>query len=59
MTGSTQAQRIYFDRHQEARERVALVAGLHPNNSGKYDNVRNLTDEELMRIIAAGLEKTE
>jgi hypothetical protein len=59
MTGSTQAQRIYFDRHQQALERVALVAGPLPNNSGKYDNVRNLTEEELMRIVAAGLEKTE
>jgi hypothetical protein len=59
MTGSTQALRIYFALHQQAHERIALVAGPQPNNSGKYDDLGNLTDEELMRIIAAGLEKTK
>jgi Family of unknown function (DUF5681) len=59
MTGSTPALRIYFGLHQQAHERVALVAGPQPNNSGKYDP-KHLTDEELMRMIAAaGLEKTE
>lgn len=58
MTGSTQASRIYFGLHQQAHERVALVAGTQPNNSGKYD-ISNLTDEELMRIAVAGLEKNE
>jgi hypothetical protein len=33
--------------------------GPQPNNSGKYDDVNNLTDEELMRIVAASLEKTK
>jgi hypothetical protein len=35
------------------------VAGRQLNNSGKYDDVRNLTEEELMWIAAGGLEKTE
>jgi hypothetical protein len=57
MTGSTQASRIYFGLHQRAHERGDLVAGPQPNNSGKYDDLNNLTDEELMRIAAAGLKK--
>jgi hypothetical protein len=56
MTGSTQALRMYLDYLQRAHERVALEAGPQPNNFGKYD-VKNLTDEELMRLIAAGLEE--
>ena len=57
MTGNTQALRMYLD--QRARERGGLVAGSQPNNSGRYDKVKNLTDEELMWIAAAGLEKME
>jgi hypothetical protein len=59
MTGSTQALRMYLDHHQRAHERGGLVAGSQPNNSGKYDDINNLTDEELMRILAAGLGKTK
>lgn len=60
MTGSPQAQRIYFGLHQQAHERVALVAGPQPNNSGKKDNVRSLTEEELTRrILAAEMEETK
>ena len=59
MSGSIQALRTYFVLHQQAHERVALVAGPQHNNSGKYDDVKNLTDEELMRLLAASLEKTE
>jgi Family of unknown function (DUF5681) len=58
ITGSTQALKNYFALLQQAHERVALVAGPQHNNSGKYDAV-HLTDEELMRIAAAGLEKAE
>ena len=57
MTGNIPAARTYFGLHQQAHERFALVASSQPNNSGKYD-FKNLTDEELMRLIAAGLEKT-
>jgi hypothetical protein len=59
MTGCPQALRIYLVPLQQALERVALAAGPQPNNSEKYDDVRNLTDEELTRLILAGLEKTE
>ena len=59
MTGSTQALRMYLDHHQRAHERGDLVAGPQPNNSGKYDKFKNLTDEELMWIAAAALEKME
>ena len=50
MTGSIQALRLYLGVHRQAHEKVALVAGPRPNNSGKYD-VKNLTDEELTRIL--------
>jgi Family of unknown function (DUF5681) len=58
MTGSIPAQRIYFGFHQLALERAALMAGLQPHNSGKYENFRHLTDGELTWIAAGGLEKT-
>jgi hypothetical protein len=51
MTGSTQAQRMYLDHHRRAHERGSLMASFRTNNSGKYDKVKYLTDEELMRII--------
>jgi hypothetical protein len=51
MTGSIQALRLYLGVHRQAHERAALVAGPQPNNSGKYDDVKSLTYEELMRII--------
>jgi hypothetical protein len=59
MSGNIPAARTYFPLLQQALERAALMAGSQPNNSAKYDDVNNLTDEELMRIIAAGLGKTE
>jgi hypothetical protein len=59
MTGSFQAQRIYFDRQQHALDRAALMGGAQSNNSGKYADINNLTDDELMRIAVAGLKKTK
>jgi hypothetical protein len=59
MTGSPQALRIYFDRHQQALERAALVAGPQPNHSGKDDDPRNLTDEQLEWLIFNSLQGTE
>jgi hypothetical protein len=56
MSGSIQALRTYFVLHQQAHERVALVAGPQPDKSGKYDP-KNLSDEELERIILAGRDK--
>jgi hypothetical protein len=49
MTGSTQALRIYLDLLQQAHERVALVAGPRPNNSGKYDDVSNNPNDDSRR----------
>jgi hypothetical protein len=59
MTGSTQAVRIYFGLHQQAPERVAVVAGPQANNSGKYDDVNTRTDEELMRFLVKNLPDEE
>ena len=53
MTGSPQAQRIYLDNRRQALERLALVAGTGPNNSGKY-KAEDYTDDELLEIILTG-----
>jgi Family of unknown function (DUF5681) len=54
MTGSARDRRIYFGLLREAHDRIALVEGPEPNNSGKYDDAKYLTDEELLSIISAG-----
>jgi hypothetical protein len=59
MSGNPSAQRMYFPLRQQAHERAALVVGLQTNNGGKNDKVKDLTDEELMRIITDGLKKTK
>ena len=59
LTGSNQALRIYLPHLLQALERTALSAPHQSIDSGKNDDVRNLTDEELMKIAAGGLEKTE
>jgi hypothetical protein len=35
------------------------VAGSQPDNSEKYNDVKNLTDEELMRFILSSQEETK
>ena len=59
MTGSTQALRIYLGQRQQALERLALVTDTRPSDSQRYNDVKYLSDEELMRIIADGLEKKD
>lgn len=59
MTGSPQAARIYFPLYQQALEKLALLPSSQPNDPAKYDDVMNLTDEELMWIAAGGPNKTE
>jgi Family of unknown function (DUF5681) len=59
VTGNIRATRIFVELYQEALERVALSATQQSSDSGKNDDIRNLTDEELMRIAAGGLKKTE
>jgi hypothetical protein len=57
LTGNIQATRIYLDHYRQAHETVTLVVPPQSGNSGKYDDVKYLSDEELMRIAAGGLEK--
>ena len=61
MTGIPQAQRIYLDhRHRQlALERGDVAARPQSNKSGKYDDVKHFTDDELERILADSLEKAE
>jgi len=57
MSGSIPALRVYFAHHQEAHERIALAGGHQPSDPGRYNDARKVTDEELMRILAADLEQ--
>src|SRR5260370_16626757 len=58
VSGNTPTIRTWVASFQQAHGRDALVAGPEPYNSGKYDKVKNWTDEELMMFIAASLEKS-
>ena len=51
MSGNIPAARIYFGLYLQALERLA---GLQANYSEKYDDVKKMTDEELMKIITDG-----
>jgi hypothetical protein len=57
LTGNMPAARIYLGLRQQALEKAALSAPQQSIDPGKYDNAKNFTDEELLRMIAAGLEK--
>jgi hypothetical protein len=59
MTGNIRAARICFDICQQAQDGVALSAAQQASDRERYNDVRELTDEELMRIILASQEETE
>jgi hypothetical protein len=59
VSGNVPTIRTWVSSFQQAHGRDALLAGPQPSNSGKYDKVKNWTDEELVMFIAAGLEKSE
>ena len=53
MTGNIPAARIYLAFYQQAQDRAVLSATQRSSDPRKDDAVRNLTDEELMRVIMA------
>jgi Family of unknown function (DUF5681) len=55
MSENTSAARTYLDRVQVAFEKVALREAARATAPGKC-NVEDLSDEELMRLAAGGLE---
>ena len=59
MTGDIPALKTYLGYYQQTVERAALAAQPQCNESKKYDDVRTLTDEELMRLAAGALEKMD
>jgi hypothetical protein len=59
LTGNSNALKTYIGFYQQAFEMGALSAAQQSSELGRYDDVRNLTDEELERIILASLEETE
>ena len=59
MSGNIPALRTYFDRYQIAFEKVALLEAAQAREAERYDDVNELTDEELMRIAAGSLKDKE
>jgi len=57
ITGSNQDRKTYFALLQQAHERLASSALQQSSDSGKYDNVKNLTDEQLWMLVHADLEQ--
>ena len=57
MTGNIPAARTYLDHYLRALE-LKLAADLKLGDKGKY-TARDLTDEELLQIIAAGQKETK
>ena len=59
VTGNIPALRIYLPHYMQAREIAALSIAQQSKDLERYNDINSLTDEELMRIAAGGLEKTE
>jgi Family of unknown function (DUF5681) len=51
--GNIPAARFYFDRHQKASEKIALLEASKFSDSGKYKDFNALTDEQLLEMIFA------
>jgi hypothetical protein len=59
MTGDMNALKTYIGYYQQALERAALVAGSQPSDSGRYKDIKDYTEEELIKIIADEMEKAK
>ena len=55
LTGDIRAMRILFSHYPQALEVTSLSITQQSSNPGKYDDVHNLTDEELMRLLVKNL----
>jgi hypothetical protein len=59
MSGNISAVRTYLERHQIASEKAALREAAQARELERRNDVKSLSDEELMRIAAGGLKDTE
>ena len=57
ISGSIPALRTYVDRYERALEKMALLEAAQAREAERYNDVKNLTDEELLKIIHAEMEK--
>jgi hypothetical protein len=57
LTGNVPAARTCIGLHLQAQDKGSLSAPQQSSDSGRHDNVRYLTEEQLMRIAAGALEK--
>lgn len=59
ISGNMAALRTYLDLRQIALEKAALLEAAQPRDPGKYNDVKELNEEQLLRIIAGSLEDKE
>lgn len=59
MKGNIPAARIYLDHRQVASEKAALVEAAQARDLERHNDVKELTREELMGILAAGRKDRE
>jgi Family of unknown function (DUF5681) len=57
--GNIPATRSYLGHHLTASEQEALREAVKASNAARYNDLDNLTDEELMRIATGGLKDKE
>jgi hypothetical protein len=57
--GNISAARTYFDRHQIASEKTALLEATQAREAERRSDFRNLTDEELDQLIFEEQKKEE
>ena len=59
MSGNIPAARPYLDRYQLAFEKRALLEAAQARELERYTDVKNLTDEELNRLVLKNLTEEE
>jgi hypothetical protein len=57
--GNIPAARTYFDRHQIASEKIALLEAAQAREAERCKDLRRLTDEELEQMILAAEKREE
>ncbi len=57
--GNMPAARTYLDHHVRASEKAALVKAAQERDRERCDNVNELSDQELMNLLAAGRKDKE
>jgi hypothetical protein len=59
LAGHNSSMKTFVGFYQQAVEEEAMSAAQEASDFGKHDHVKKLSEEELMRVAAAGLKETE